>query len=490
MKNKMKKIKEIIVKHDELSFVLLFFVIIFGITMYIKTEPTDEIWNFQNIYKMYNGYKIYIDANVITTPLFHVIGVVIFKLCGANFFIFRLYGVLINTMIILGIYKIQKSLGVSKTLSVFFSMIFILAEMNVFHNTTNYNNLCIMFETYGLLFAINKNKISNNKFVIIEAIIVFLIFITKQNIGIFYLIFIMLYNLIFEKENKWENILKILGVNVIFGLIFIFILYKNNILNGFINYTVLGISEFASRNFAVNAPIIKLIVISAINTICVYLINKKQLFDDKIVKNINIMAILAFSNIMVAYPIFNVSHIDISLVFMYLLLMYIFYNIFIDFFDNKKIVNKITKISLIILLIISVVRSVMYFNKIINTYEYSNLYFGSMLSNELKYKINEVTEYINNSEENVVVVSTEAALYMMPLNRSNGNLDEPLLGNFGKDGEDGAIKEISEMKNTKIIINKEAKKDYQESEKIIQYIKNNLNYIGSINDLLIYQTKE
>ena len=50
------------------------------IDIYIKTVPTDEMWNFQNIYKMYNGYKIYIDANVVTTPIFHFIGMIIFKL--------------------------------------------------------------------------------------------------------------------------------------------------------------------------------------------------------------------------------------------------------------------------------------------------------------------------------------------------------------------------------------------------------------------------
>ena len=45
------------------------------------------------------------------------------------------------------------------------------------------------------------------------------------------------------------------------------------------------------------------------------------------------------------------------------------------------------------------------------------------------------------------------------------------------------------MVNTKIIINKE-KKVYQESDKIIQYIKDNLDYVGEIEDLLIYQTKK
>ena len=216
-------------------------------------------------------------------------------------------------------------------------------------------------------------------------------------------------------------------------------------------------------------------------------INKNKLFKEEIIKNINIISILAFLQLMVAYPIFNVSHIDFALFYMYLLLVYIIYNLFYELLCDKKLIYKVTKTLIILLISIAVIRIGIYFSKVINSYEYSNLYFGSLLKDDLKEKIKEVTEYINNSDENVIVYSTEAALYMMPLNRSNGNLDEPLLGNFGKDGEDGVIKEISEMENTQIIINKD-KKVYQESDKVINYIKENLNYVGNIRDLLIYQT--
>lgn len=155
MKQKIEKMKQFIIKHDELFFVLIFFIVIFGVTMYIKTVPEDEVWNFQNVYKMYNGYKIYVDANVITTPLFHIIGVLMFKLFGANFFIFKLYGIVINVLLLFGVYKILKSLKISKLLSVFFSIILFMAQMNVYHNTASYNNLSLLFATYGLLIVIN-----------------------------------------------------------------------------------------------------------------------------------------------------------------------------------------------------------------------------------------------------------------------------------------------------------------------------------------------
>ena len=36
----------------------------------VPVSAEDELWNFQNIYKMVNGYTIYQDANVIITPIF------------------------------------------------------------------------------------------------------------------------------------------------------------------------------------------------------------------------------------------------------------------------------------------------------------------------------------------------------------------------------------------------------------------------------------
>lgn len=245
MRQKNEKLKQFIIKHDELFFILIFFIIIFGITIYIKTDPTDEVWNFQNIYKMYNGYKIYVDANVITTPLFHFIGVIVFKLFGANFFVFKLYGILINILLFFGVYKILKSLNISKLLSIFFSIILFMAQMNVYHNTSNYNNLCLLFATYGLLVAINREKFSCNKFVLIESLITFLIILTKQNIGIIYLFSIIIYNLLFENKYRFKNILKIIIINLLLMAIFIAILNKYEILEGFISYTILGIREFA-----------------------------------------------------------------------------------------------------------------------------------------------------------------------------------------------------------------------------------------------------
>ena len=66
MKNIIEKIK----RKDNIVIFILFFLISLGISLNIYLESSDEVWNFQNVYKMYNGFKIYEEINVIITPLF------------------------------------------------------------------------------------------------------------------------------------------------------------------------------------------------------------------------------------------------------------------------------------------------------------------------------------------------------------------------------------------------------------------------------------
>ena len=79
MKEQLIKITNFIEKHNNIFVAMLIFVSIFGITLNVNLESSDELWNFQNIYKMYNGFQIYKDANVIITPLFFWIGEIILK---------------------------------------------------------------------------------------------------------------------------------------------------------------------------------------------------------------------------------------------------------------------------------------------------------------------------------------------------------------------------------------------------------------------------
>ena len=79
---------------------------------------------------------------------------------------------------------------------------------------------------------------------------------------------------------------------------------------------------------------------------------------------------------------------------------------------------------------------------------------------------------------------------MTPLKKANREFDLPFMGNLGKDGEDGLIKKIKNLRNTKILIKKDEEKVFwQESIKVRKYIEENLENIGEIEGYSIFYTK-
>ena len=105
----------------------------------------DEIWNFQNVMKMINGGKIYVDSNVIITPIFYYIGKLFLMLFGANILGFRIYNIVIFFILILSSFFIFKVLKIDKVKSVLYSLIVLLFVMPYISVGANYNVLAIAF---------------------------------------------------------------------------------------------------------------------------------------------------------------------------------------------------------------------------------------------------------------------------------------------------------------------------------------------------------
>ena len=69
----MEKFKTIVKKNENIIILFILVLLLLGRCFAYSISANDELWNFQNIYKMLNGYKLYKDANVIITPLFFYI---------------------------------------------------------------------------------------------------------------------------------------------------------------------------------------------------------------------------------------------------------------------------------------------------------------------------------------------------------------------------------------------------------------------------------
>ena len=176
-------LKKLDLKIEKREYIIVFFIIllsIIGKSLNVNIEVSDELWNFQNIYKLYNGFEIYKDANIICTPLFFYIGNLMFHILGANFFVFRIYNIIIDTILFFSVYILCKKMNMSKTSSLItvFVLLF-LGNYTIVRSMANYNILALAFFVIGVILAL-KGKLRRKDF-LIQGIMTFLIFLTKQN---------------------------------------------------------------------------------------------------------------------------------------------------------------------------------------------------------------------------------------------------------------------------------------------------------------------
>ena len=249
----MEKVINLIKKYENIIVIILLFISLIGVSFYINLDVNDELWNFQNVYKMYNGYKIYEDANVICTPLFFYIGNLLFNILGANFFVFRIYNILIFMFYYFMIYKILRLLKVNRKISLGCTLILLLfGNYLLVRVMANYNSLAMALCLFGIYVMIKNQIEMNNKNILLQSIICFLIILTKQNIGVFYLIAMIMVLIIKNKKSSIKTIFKLFVFISIFLMIFLAYLKINGNLEGFINYTILGIKTFANNNVNIN----------------------------------------------------------------------------------------------------------------------------------------------------------------------------------------------------------------------------------------------
>lgn len=478
----------------ELGIIFLIMLLSACKAFYFGFDANDELWNFSNIYKMYIGYNIYEDINVIVTPLFFYIGEIIFKIIGANYLSFRIYNVLINFFLFYLIYNIFKALKL-KTINALAYMLIIFSVVSVTMSAgANYNSLVIVFFLLGILVNL---KIKDDKWYLpyLQGVILFLIFMTKQNIGIFYFIGCIIYYILKSiNEKKIKNqIIFLFKQSIIFFVLciaFLLFLIINNNLNGFINYCVLGLVEFGTKNIYIGIEIFPAMVIIVISIVysCI-LIRLKNISNE--IKKVNIK-ILPFGImcIFMAYPIFNRYHVYLTTILWGIILLYNMHNTIIIEFLKEKLINIICIIISITIIIYTIFFAIIGNNSFFEKLQrYIEPYYGSMMKQEQITSIKEICEYILNNEKkgvDVKIISYKSNMYMNVLKKNNGALDLPFYGNLGKKGEDGIINDIALMNNTKILIQKEEKIHEQESVKIRNYIKENLNYEGDIGEFLIY----
>lgn len=322
----------------------------------------------------------------------------------------------------------------------------------------------------------------------------------------------VLYKIIFIKNrSEIKKYIKTAMVRIAGILLPILVLFIYLILTGsikdFVNYAILGISTFSNsisysnllENDKIEIKILSILIpISIIINLIIIIIEKVMNRKNKILENILTMFIYSFSIIILMYPIADEIH------FLIATLIAIITAIYVIGMFGKKMYNRINynkkyktyKIATLIIWI--VLLAVILTTSINNLYQYIiaeknqelKHYKNIIVEKYLQKRINDIDNYIiENENKKVYMLDAEAAIAMIPLDKYNKDYDMFLLGNIGKDGEEGQIEKIKQReKDTIYIIRmKEIPQNWQTPQRVIEYIRENLNFIGTVDAYEIYE---
>ena len=260
----------------------------------------------------------------------------------------------------------------------------------------------------------------------------------------------------------------------------------------FINYCVLGIGEFAQNHFDFQDWRIILYAIPVFALVGLIIANRKYeiSLETKNMKVTIFFLCFMFPSLLIGYPIFNAYHIELAMVVPMVYCMYMAEQVI--GYTKEIFLVKPVKIVIIGYIGFVLLINAFYIGATIikGSYktDYDNPYFGMLATEEMKNKINEVVNFVELKEEKnqkVIIFSEEANIYQIVLGKNYHDLDLPLLGNWGYNGEERVLNKIMDIKDSFILI-KDTSRTNQESEKIKRYIKNNYNRTGEIQGFEIY----
>ena len=484
------------VKLIDIFFIIITMVLFAATVLPRNLENLDEIWNFNFARNISNGLLPYKDFNMLQTPLLSFILGGILKLFGQELFVMRIASLVLGAGILFIAFKILRELKINTKWSIFSSALLFLFIKDSFYIDYNY---AILFVTLLLIYIELKYKNYSVKYNVLIGLLAGITILLKQSTGIIISAITVLY-LLLEKRDK-ETLKAILyrvtGV-LIPCIIFVIYLFLTNSMSSFIDYCILGIGTFQNKisylkliqGKDLTAFLALLVTVTLIILLVINLLHVKQ---GKLKENIQDIILFVFSlgQFIMIYPISDDIHFKIAAFPTIVIILYyvckniqelknIKLSIFIEHFMN------IITISFVGLLILKSINDIYLYSQTDKSIlkHFSNI----PISSTLQDRIIEVDNFIQNEKKNVYILDSEAAVYMIPLDRYNKDFDMFLKGNLGQASEEGQIEKIKNMKDTLILIkNNKIPLNWQTPKEVITYVKENLRKVGTVSFFDIYE---
>ena len=444
----------------------------------------DEIWNFQNIVKIVDGRKMYVDCNIIITPIFYVIGYLFVKLITGTILGFRIYNIAIFLGLLLSSFLIFRSLKVDKIKSFTYTLLVFLFIMPYISVGANYNVLAETIFLLGVALFLNKDKV--RYYNLCQGFLIFACIFTKQNIGLYYFTAIIISEIVIDKKKSIHYIIRETMVMSLCSLIAVIIMCVTGCFGGFLNYAILGMREFATNNYSIQDTVEIVVIGYLLIAICSYILGFLISKQDK--ENSNYFVVLSIYSIFLnfsALPIINLYHTSFSILINVIIFIYILEKLLL-YKLNEKIIIAILIILFIFINSYGIICGYRA-SKNVKIKDYQDIYFSSNMSKELKIDLDEITTYIKEKEDegiDVICITSDAAIYMTKLHKNHGELDLCFVGNLGYNGKENVLKKIKDVDNTEFLVNRN--NYWQEYQEIRDWICKNYKCIGNIREINIY----
>lgn len=408
----------------------------------------------------------------------------------------RVASTVLGAGIMLVSFKIFKELKLNIKWSILSSALLFLFIKDSFYIDYNY---AILFITLVLIYAELKYKNYGARYNLLIGLLAGATILLKQSTGIIISVITVIY-LLAEKRDKQTLkavTYRVCGVLIPCIILLIYLLATNSV-SSFIDYCVLGIGTFKNsisylkllRGGDLNAF---LGMIAPVTLVILFVVNIVNIKQKKIKSNASylILFVYAVAEFTVLYPIADKVHFVIATFPSILITLYyickkiqeiknIKVSIFIEHFMN------IITISFVGILILQAINDIYLYTQMDKSV--LNHFSNIPISSTLQDRIIEVDEYIKDEERDVYILDSEAAVYMIPLDKYNKDFDMFLKGNLGSASEEGQIEKIKNMKNAVILIkNDKMALNWQTPTSVIEYIRNNLEKIGTVSFFDVYE---
>lgn len=469
----------------------------------------DEIWNFNIGRCIANGLIPYKDISMVSTPLLGFILAIPLKLFGQEMFYTRVVTIIITLLCFLFIFKILKVLKIRREIANITVIIILSLICNQLH--INYNILILFFVLQIALFELNALKNQKWNKCIVDffiGLLAGLSICSKQSIGLIISVVSIIVpiinirkreDVIFEFRRAFSR-----AIGIMLPLIvFVVYLRQNGAFESFLDYSVYGIKTFSNYYsykdffFHMNNLYKALIILTPVTIAISIIVNGILRFKNKDDFSCFILALYSLAMFFEVFPIADVSHFSIAIILSILLFVYCLKligntNKKFKEMNFKYIMEFMDACSILLILFVTLLMEYCYRDKLgmISKYDYQNHFRYVEITADCNKSITTINEFSAVKEKKVYMLDASAAIYMIPIDRYNKDYDMFCIGNLGTGGEDAVIERIKNEDALYLIQKDDTNLNWQNPKKVREYIKENMELIGSKDRFDVYQNKE